>query len=96
MAVDVLKWLKEDMKFSDDEIKDLAPRFQADGRADLLEKGYLRVQDYSKKMDEGKAALKTQQDELSAANDRLTAEMADWAVARANGEAQTASQIKAR
>lgn len=80
MAFDVSKWLKEDMGFSDDEIKDLAPKFTP--KADVLDKGYLRQSDYSKNMD----GLKKAQTDLAAANDRLTAEMAEWATVQAANE----------
>lgn len=80
MAFDVPKWLKEDMGFSDDEIKDLAPKLTA--KADVLEKGYLRQSDYSKNMD----GLKKAQTDLGAASERLTAEMAEWATVQAANE----------
>jgi hypothetical protein len=80
MAFDVTKWLKEDMAFSDAEIAELAPKLTP--KADALEKGYLRQSDYSKNMD----ALKKSQTDLSAANDRLTAEMAEWATVQAKNE----------
>lgn len=83
MAFDVLKWLKEDMAFSEDEIKDLAPKLTP--KADVLEKGYLRQSDYSKHMD----GLTKAQTDLAAANERLTAEMAEWATVQANGEQVT-------
>ena len=84
MAFDVLKWMKEDMEFSDDEIKELSPKLTA--KADKLEKGYLRQSDYSKQMND----LKKAQTELQAANDRLTTEMSEWATVQASGRDITA------
>lgn len=81
MAIDPVKWLKEDMGFSDDEVKELAPKFAGE-KLTKLEGGYLRQSDYSKQMD----ALKKAQTDLAAANDRLNTEMAEWATVQANGE----------
>jgi hypothetical protein len=86
--MDVVKWLREDMKFSDEDAKALAPKFEADGRADALEKGFARQADYSRAMDK----LKTEQEKLGEANERLTAEMAEWAATQARGETLTKKQ----
>jgi len=83
MALDVVKWLQEDMGFSADESKELAPKFTP--KADAIEKGYLRQADYSKNMNE----LKTSQTALADANERLNAEMAEWATVQATGEKVT-------
>ena len=87
MAFDLPKWMKEDMGFSDDEIKELSPKFE--GRADKLEKGYLRQSDYSKKMNEVQKA----QTDLAAANERLNAEAAEWATLTA-AEKQQATALR--
>lgn len=81
MALDVVKWLKEDMGFSDAEVTELTPKFTGD-RVAKLEGGYLRQSDYSKQMD----ALKTSQQQLSEANERLNTEMAEWATVQASGD----------
>lgn len=88
MALDIPKWLKEDLKLSDEQIAIVAPVFQADGRADLVEKGYLRQSDYSRNMNDLSTKIKAFED----SNNALTQEMTDWAVAKANGEKQTKEQ----
>ena len=69
MAFDTKKWLME-AGFSEAEIAELAPKFES--RAEYLEKSQLRLSDYSRNQD----ALRKEQTELQAANDRITAEMA--------------------
>jgi len=73
MAIDTLKWLKEDLGFTEDEAKALLPQFET--RAEKLEKGFLRQSDYSKHMND----LKKTQDTLAAAEAKLNADMAEWA-----------------
>lgn len=87
MAFDIPKWLKEDMAFSDEEIATLAPKFAA--KAEVLEKGQLRLQDYSRHM----TGLQKSQADLAAANERLNAEMAEWATLTA-AEKQQATALR--
>jgi len=74
MAFDVKKWLIEDLGFSEAEATELVAKFDGE-RATKLEKGYLRQSDYSRHMND----LQKAQTDLKAANDRLNAEMAEWA-----------------
>lgn len=69
---DVLKWLQEELGFSEADATTLLPQFET--RADKVEKGYLRQGDYSKHMD----AVKTQSDALKAAEQKLNEEMVAW------------------
>jgi hypothetical protein len=92
MALDVPKWLKEDLELSDEQITQIAPIFQANGRAEKLEKGYLRQQDYSRRMDEGRAEIQRREQELAAANEALTQEMLAWGETQKRGEAITKAQ----
>lgn len=73
MALDIKKFLKDDMGFTDAEI---TPELVAmwEPRAPKIEQGYKRQSDYSRAMD----ALKAQETELAAANERLQAEMVEW------------------
>ncbi len=73
MAIDVRKWLKDDMGFPDAEI---TPELVAlwEPRAPKIEQGYKRQSDYSRSMDEVTAA----RTELAAANERLQQEMVEW------------------
>ncbi len=85
MALDVRKWLMEDMGFSEKEIDDnhLVDAFTS--RAERVEKGYLRQADYSTKMNALQADLQTQTANLTAAQQRLDAEVAEWATVQASG-----------
>ena len=91
MALDTKKWLVEEMGFSEAEAAELAPKFTEE-RAKKLEGGFLRQADYSREMNKLKAEVKKQQDDLSAANERLNQELADWATEQASGRTQTAKQ----
>lgn len=79
MALDINKWLVEDLGFSADEAKELAPKF-TEQRVRAIETGYLRQSDYSRQMND----LKKAQDDLAAANERVNAEMAEFATIQAN------------
>lgn len=83
-AFDTKKWLMDDLGFSEEEAKDLLPKFET--RAEKVQSGYLRQSDYDRRMNEGKA-------ELAAANDKLNAEMAEWASLTAS-EKQSATQLR--
>lgn len=89
MALDAKTWLLE-QGFSEAEATEMAPRF-APERLSSIEKGYLRQQDYSTKMNE----MSTAQAELAEANKRLNAEMAEWATVTAAGGELTKKQEKA-
>ena len=83
MALDVLKWLKEDMGFSDEQVAVASPLFTA--KADVLEKGYLRQADYSRQMNELNAKIKVDSDALATAQTNLDAQIAEWATLQAGG-----------
>jgi len=85
MAIDVLKWLKEDMGFSDEQVALASPLFTP--KADVLDKGYLRQADYSRQMNELNAKIKTDSDALQAAQTNLDAQIAEWATVEAGGKA---------
>ena len=91
MAFETKKWLVEELGFTEAEAAELEPKFSGE-RAKKLEGGVLRQADYSRQMNSLKAEVKKQQDELAAANERLNAEMADWAQVAASGRTQTAQQ----
>ena len=88
MAIDVLKWLKEDMGFSDEQVAIASPLFVP--KADVLDKGYLRQADYSRQMNELNAKIKTDSDALQAAQTNLDAQIAEWATVEAGGKAASA------
>lgn len=83
------KWMLEDMGFSADEQKALDPLF-TDDRVKKLEAGHLRQADYSKQMND----LKKAQTDLTAANERLTNEMTEWATAQASSRGVTEKMQK--
>lgn len=87
--IEIKKWLMEDMGFSEDEITkgDLVTLFTP--RVVKLEEAFMRQSDYDKLTNEHKTAIKTQQDELQAAQKRLDEEVAEWAVVQANGKQTT-------
>jgi hypothetical protein len=76
-AFDTTRWLKEDLGFSDDDVKVLLPKFEA--RKEKVAGGYLRQADYNRAMDEGRQSLQRLQADLKAKDDQLTREMAEWA-----------------
>lgn len=90
MPFDLPKWMKEDMGFSEDEIKAATPLFTTD-RVAKIEQSMLRQSDYSRQMND----LKTAQTSLKEADDSLNAQLAAWAESQANGEKQTKAQAKA-
>lgn len=81
MAFDTKKWLEE-LGFSADEITALAPQFET--RADKLEKGQLRLADYSREMNG-----------LKARSDGLTQEIADWTELQTTSVAEAAQRREA-
>jgi len=74
MAFDVKKWLMEDMKFSADEAEKMAASFTPE-RVSTLEATYGDATTYRKTSKE----IEKAQADFKAANDRLNAEMAEWA-----------------
>lgn len=77
--------LKADVGYTDEQLAGLtAPQLQK------LADAFMRQSDYDRAMNEGKAELQKAQDELKAANDRLNAEMAEWATIQADGGKVTA------
>lgn len=89
MAFDLEKWLKEDLGLNEDELKAVQPHLAA--RGDKIEKGQLRQADYGRQMD----ALKKTQDDLKVSNDKLTADMAEWASMTAAEKAES-GDLKAK
>jgi hypothetical protein len=85
MAFDTKAWLT-DLKFSEDEIKDLLPRFET--RSTDLEKGQLRQSEFSRLMNSEQAKLAKAQDDLSAKESKLNSDMAEWASMTAAEQAQ--------
>lgn len=83
MAFDLKKWLMEDMKFSADEAEKMAASFTPE-RISTLEKTYGDATTYRSTSAE---IAKTQQ-QLKEANDRLNAEMAEWATLTAKEKEQ--------
>lgn len=88
MALDVLKWLTDDLKVAGtaEELGAIATKLTP--AAAEIEKGYLRQADFSRKQDE----LSVAQTKLDGANQRLEAEIAEWATLQANGEQVTKKQ----
>jgi hypothetical protein len=74
MAFDIKKWLQEDMGFSEADAAEMAPKFTAD-RVAKIEAGIGDVATRAAAM----AAITKTQTDLAAANERLNAEMAEWA-----------------
>lgn len=74
MAFDIKKWLMEDMKFSDAEATEMMPRFTPE-RVGVIEKNI----GLSSANASANAEVAKLQSDLKAANDKLNAEMAEWA-----------------
>ena len=89
MAFDVEKWLTDEMGFTAEEAKSLAPSFTS--RSDKLEKGYLRQSDYSRQMND----LKKLEQQLADNNEKLNADMAEFATLTA-GEQEQATALRRR
>ncbi len=88
MAIDAKTWLLE-QGYDDASATEMAARLSANPTALAnIENSTLRQADYSREQ----AKLQKAQDDLNTANDRLTAEMADWAAAQAQGRDLTAKQ----
>lgn len=89
MGFDVEKWLTDEMDFSVDEAKALAPQFSS--RSDKLEKGILRQSDYSRQMND----LKKLEGQLAENSERLNADLAEFATLTA-GEQGEATKLRER
>jgi len=89
MALDTVKWLTDDLGFTEAEAKELAPKF--DPKAAAIEKGFLRQSDYSKHMD----ALTKAQNDLKTQTARLETEMAEWATLTASEKENATKQREA-
>lgn len=74
MSFDIKKWLTEEMKFSAEEAEQMLPKFTAD-RVSLIEKNIGTTAALSA----GQAEVAKLQKQLQDANDKLNAEMAEWA-----------------
>lgn len=80
VAFDTAKWLKEDLGFTDEQVKVLLPAM--DPVKEKIANGYLRQADYGRQMND----LKGLQDSLKAKDDQITREMAEWASMQAGDE----------
>lgn len=78
MALDTKAWLK-DLGVADDQIDPVAAALTP--HSSKIEEGFLRQSDYSRKS----AELQAKQTALDAANERLNAEMVEWAQTRDAG-----------
>lgn len=74
MAFDIKKWLMEDMKFSEAEAAEMAPKFTAE-RQSVIERNI----GLGSELTAARAEIGTTQAALKKANDDLEAEMAEWA-----------------
>lgn len=87
-----------DLGFAAAEITELAPKFAQ--RVDKINESHMRQSDYDRAMNESKAELAKSQTDLASAQDRLNAEMAEWATLTAaekqNATAQRAAFEKAQ
>lgn len=87
MALDVKKWLIEEMGFSEAEAAEIAPKYTAE-RAAKLESGYVAANDRAA-VAAARQDIDSAKAELKAANDRLNAEIAEWATMTAAEKAQS-------
>lgn len=74
MALDIKKFLKEELKFTDAEITPELVALYTPERVELLEKGYKRQSDYSRAHDE----LRQKEETLAASERQLQEEMVAW------------------
>ena len=81
--------LKADADFTDDQLTGLSK-----AQLEKLAEGYMRQSDYDRLMNEGKAELQKAQSELETANQRLNAEMAEWAQVQ-SGSKQATDKMRA-
>lgn len=77
------QWLKE-IGLADDVVESIAANFTAAQMTKIAE-GTMRQDEFDRVMNEGKRDLETKQAELTAAGERLNAEIADWAKVQAEG-----------
>lgn len=90
MAFDLPDWLKKDMGLSDDAVAAVSPHLDAT----KLEKAILRQQDYSKRMDELTAKVTADQQALATAQERLSAEIEQWAQIQNGTKAEQEKALK--
>lgn len=89
MALDIKKWLTEEMGFSEAEATEMAPKFTAERAAKIeTSVGLLSANTAAQ------TKIKQTQAELQAANDRLNAEMAEWATLSTQEKAE-ATELRA-
>lgn len=88
MAIDIKQWLQNEMGFTPEQAETLAPQF-AD-KSSRLE----AVQQRTAALTASEAAIATTRQELQQSNDRLTAEMAEWASLTTKEKAQ-ATELQA-
>lgn len=87
LTIDELKTvLKDEGGFSEEQLTGLNKK-----QLEYIAEGFMRTADYTRQMNEGKAELDKARGELNTANERLNAEMAEWATLTA-AEKQTATK----
>jgi hypothetical protein len=91
--MDLQKFFGEDLGITDAEALDAILKGIPKEAAEKLEKSVLRQADYSQKMDGMRADIETQQGELAAASERLTAEIAEWGKMTAAEKAKTTTRM---
>ncbi len=91
MAIDIKQWLREEMGFTAEQAETLAPQF-AD-KAPKLESGYVGPAERTR-LASREAEITTLQEQHRQANERLTAEMAEWASLSSKEKAQ-ATELQA-
>jgi len=90
LTVEELKTvLKTEAEFTDEQLSGLNKK-----QLEVIASGYMRQADYDRAMNENKAELEKEQAKLATANERLNAEMAEWATLTA-AEKQTATRQRA-
>lgn len=90
LTVEELKTaLKADAEFTDEQLAGLNKK-----QLESLANGYMRQTDYDRQMNDGKAELEKSRGDLATANERLNAEMAEWATLTA-AEKSTATKQRA-
>lgn len=93
MALDVKKWLMEDMGFSAEEAEKMAPSFAGD-RATKLEAGYVAGNDRAA-IAAARQEVQTLQTNLKAQEDKLNRDILDWAQL-SDAEKAKATDLQAR
>ena len=86
--IDIAKWLKEDMGFTDAEVADLVPKFTPE-RVTKLESGYVNADTLAT----AQAEIADARAKLQTANDNLNAELAEWGKSQAR-DGQITQQMR--